>query len=163
MDERLSFTSEEKYEAYEIIRRLLKTTSPKLNNSEKKFIVKHLYDANNKGLLQRDSFGLNPILTSLQTALIASEQIGLGKDSIMATLLYNTTEQNRFEDFENEGIINEDVTRIIYGLARIKQLYKKNPIIESENFRNLLLSFAEDMRVVLIIISERVNLSLIHI
>ena len=47
---------------------------------------------------------------------------------------------------------------ILHGLERIQELYKKNPVIESENFRNLLLSFAEDMRVILIMIADRVNL-----
>ena len=47
---------------------------------------------------------------------------------------------------------------ILHGLNRIQQLYQKNPVIESENFRNLLLSFAEDMRVILIMIADRVNL-----
>lgn len=44
------------------------------------------------------------------------------------------------------------------GLAKIQKLYEKNPVIESENFRNLLLSFAEDMRVILIMIADRVNI-----
>ena len=52
----------------------------------------------------------------------------------------------------------EDVAGIIRGLVKINELYSKSPIIESENFRNLLLSFAEDMRVILIIIADRVNL-----
>ena len=52
----------------------------------------------------------------------------------------------------------ESVARILHGLQRIAELYKKNPVVESENFRNLLLSFAEDMRVILIMIANRVNL-----
>ena len=52
----------------------------------------------------------------------------------------------------------QNVARILHGLLRIQELYKKNPVIESENFRNLLLSFAEDMRVILIMIADRVNL-----
>ena len=52
----------------------------------------------------------------------------------------------------------EDVAGIISGLVRINELYEKSPAIESENFRNLLLSFAEDMRVILIMIADRVNL-----
>ena len=52
----------------------------------------------------------------------------------------------------------ESVARILHGLHRIQELYQKNPVIESENFRNLLLSFAEDMRVILIMIADRVNL-----
>ena len=50
------------------------------------------------------------------------------------------------------------VEKIISGLLRIQDLNKKTPVIESENFRDLLLSFAEDMRVILIMIAERVNL-----
>ena len=51
-----------------------------------------------------------------------------------------------------------DVAGIIRGLVRINDLYAKSPTIDSENFRNLLLSFAEDMRVILIILADRVNL-----
>ena len=52
----------------------------------------------------------------------------------------------------------EDVAGIIKGLVKINELYAKSPTVESENFRNLLLSFAEDMRVILIMIADRVNL-----
>ena len=51
----------------------------------------------------------------------------------------------------------EDVASIIKGLVKTNELYAKSPAIESENFRNLLLSFAEDMRVILIMIADRVN------
>ena len=59
------------------------------------------------------------------------------------------------EDVEKE--FGEDVAGIIRGLNRIQELYEKNPSVESENFRSLLLSFAEDMRVILIMIANRVN------
>ena len=59
---------------------------------------------------------------------------------------------------EVEAQYGPQVSRILHGLNRIQQLYQKNPVIESENFRNLLLSFAEDMRVILIMIADRVNL-----
>lgn len=52
----------------------------------------------------------------------------------------------------------EDVASIITGLVKTNELYAKSPAIESENFRNLLLSFAEDMRVILIMIADRVNI-----
>ena len=51
----------------------------------------------------------------------------------------------------------DDVASIIKGLVKTNELYAKSPAIESENFRNLLLSFAEDMRVILIMIADRVN------
>ena len=59
---------------------------------------------------------------------------------------------------QTEKLFGKSVAQIIHGLVRIHELYTKTPVIESENFRNLLLSFAEDMRVILIMISDRVNL-----
>src|SRR5574344_2872485 len=52
----------------------------------------------------------------------------------------------------------DSVAHVIRGLVRIQDLYKRNPVIESDNFRNLLISFSEDMRVILIMIADRVNL-----
>ena len=53
---------------------------------------------------------------------------------------------------------DDDVAGIIKGLLKTNELYEKSPAIQSENFRNLLLSFAEDMRVILIMIADRLNL-----
>lgn len=156
MDNNFSFTIEERHETYKIVKRLLKIMNPTLTNEEKRLVVKHLYNAYKTGCLQRDMFGLNPIVTSLQTALIATEQIGLGKEAIIATLLYSSCGQTCEQ--ETSTLFGAGVAKIISGLSKIQRLYMKNPVIESENFRNLLLSFAEDMRVILIMIAERVNL-----
>ena len=51
---------------------------------------------------------------------------------------------------EIHSVYGEDVAGIIKGLIRVNDLYSKSPTIESENFRNLLLSFAEDMQVILL-------------
>jgi GTP pyrophosphokinase len=59
---------------------------------------------------------------------------------------------------EVEKDFGKEVAQIIKGLIKINELYSKNPSIETENFRDLLLSFAEDMRVIFIIIADRVNL-----
>ena len=64
--------------------------------------------------------------------------------------------ENDYDKYEKE--FGKTVVSILKGLVHIQELYKKNPVIESENFRNLLLSFAEDMRVILIMIADRVNL-----
>ncbi|MEE3415818.1 MAG: RelA/SpoT family protein, partial [Prevotella sp.] len=62
---------------------------------------------------------------------------------------------NTIDDMQAK--FGDSVAHIIRGLVRIHDLYKKNPVIESENFRNLLISFSEDMRVILIMIADRVN------
>ena len=93
-----------------------------------------------------------------QTAEILSEEIGLRGDATEAVLLIPEVEAGNITLEEVEKSKGESVARILHGLERIRQLYEKNPSVESENFRNLLLSFAEDMRVILIMIANRVNL-----
>jgi GTP pyrophosphokinase len=93
-----------------------------------------------------------------QTAEILEEEIGLKGDAIQAVYLIPEIEEGRMTTEQVREEYGEQVLRILHGLNRIQQLYKKNPVIESENFRNLLLSFAEDMRVILIMIADRVNL-----
>ena len=93
-----------------------------------------------------------------QTAQILEEEIGLKGDAIQAVHLIPEIEEGRLDMADVETQYGPQVARILHGLNRIQQLYQKNPAVESENFRNLLLSFAEDMRVILIMIADRVNL-----
>lgn len=152
------FTENEKRETLEIIRVLKKKLAGVVDKDDEIKVIDHVKNAICCNLVQRNIFGLNPILLSLQTALIAVDEIGLKRDGILAILLYaGTPADDNSLDFINNSF-GENVARIINGLRRISDLYKKNPVIESENFRNLLLSFAEDMRVILIMIADRVNL-----
>ena len=93
-----------------------------------------------------------------QTAEILEEEIGLKGDACQAVYLIPEIEEGHLTIEQVKEQYGEQVARILHGLNRIQQLYQKNPVIESENFRNLLLSFAEDMRVILIMIADRVNL-----
>ena len=93
-----------------------------------------------------------------QTAEILREEIGLKGDALQAVTLIPEVDEGKLTLDEVEAQYGPQVSRILHGLNRIQQLYQKNPVIESENFRNLLLSFAEDMRVILIMIADRVNL-----
>ena len=110
------------------------------------------------GGIPRNVFGMNPIIKDMQTAVIVAEEIGMRRASILGIMLHESVKYNlcTLEEVKNE--YGEDVAGIIKGLVKINELYTKSPTIESENFRNLLLSFAEDMRVILIIIADRVNL-----
>ena len=93
-----------------------------------------------------------------QTAEILEEEIGLKGDAIQAVHLIPDIEFGKLTLEQVEDQYGPQAAQILHGLNRIQQLYQKNPVIESENFRNLLLSFAEDMRVILIMIADRVNL-----
>ena len=159
MDKKLFFTNNEKSQVLEAIKELRNSQNYVLTKSDELKVFQSLKQAIIQKRIQRDIFGLNPILSSIQTALIAIEEIGLKRDGVVAVLLYSCfTEEteNDYDKYEKE--FGKTVVSILKGLVHIQELYKKNPVIESENFRNLLLSFAEDMRVILIMIADRVNL-----
>ena len=155
--EKFSFTDEERQQAYKLIKFIKSSIKDSLQNDDERKIYHYFNKAIKDGTVQRDSFGLNPILNGLCTAQIAIEEIGLGRDGVVAIMLYSIMEEQPDEQNVSADF-GESVNRIIHGLLRIRELYKKSPVIESENFRNLLLSFAEDMRVILIMIADRVNL-----
>ncbi|WP_298642503.1 bifunctional (p)ppGpp synthetase/guanosine-3',5'-bis(diphosphate) 3'-pyrophosphohydrolase [uncultured Prevotella sp.] len=159
MDNKLVFTEKEKTDFREIVNKLRGANGYALTKDDEINIFRHLRNAIDENRIQRDIFGLNPILLSMQTALIAIDEIGLKRDGTIAVLLYASVAHGDEAAFdESLKQFGESVTKILKGLVHIQDLYKKNPVIESENFRNLLLSFAEDMRVILIMIANRVNL-----
>ncbi len=158
MEQKLIFTENEKKEIFGIVHWLQTNIGNQLEKGDKDKVLLHLKNAIHNNHAQRDAFGLNPILLSFQTAKIVVEEIGLKRDSVVAILLYNTVSYDGTYPDEIKRVFGDNVARIIHGLQSIRELYKKNPVIESENFRNLLLSFAEDMRVILIMIADRVNL-----
>ncbi len=158
MEEKFKFTNEEGREIVAIAKRLKEVLHDSLHADDEKKLKIQLTSEIKNNQIQRDIFGLNPILLSFQTAILEFEEIGMKRDCILAILLYNSIVcGNTTEDIVRKEY-GQSVAQIIHGLVRIHELYSKNPIIESENFRNLLLSFAEDLRVILIMIADRVNL-----
>ena len=158
MTEKLEFTTIEKEETLAIYQKIREQILPSLQEGDEERIRQLLLDAIETHQLQRNVFGLNPVLLSFQTAQLVVDEIGLKRDSVLAVLLRPSVEEGMLTIDEVKRMFGESVARILHGLQRIQELYQKNPVIESENFRNLLLSFAEDMRVILIMIADRVNL-----
>ena len=156
--EKLTFTLEEKEETLTLYQQVRDYIIDSLQKGDEEHMRHHLMNAIENHQVNRNVFGLNPILLSFQTALLVVEEIGLRRDAVIAILLRPSVEEGYLTIDDVQADYGESVARILRGLQRIQQLYKKNPVIESENFRNLLLSFAEDMRVILIMIADRVNL-----
>ncbi|ERK40484.1 RelA/SpoT family protein [Segatella baroniae F0067] len=158
MVEKFEFTQEELAETTRLLSLLSKSVADTLWPDDERKLRRQIMQAIHEGRLKRDAFGLNPILQGLRTAEIAVNEIGLKRDSVLSILLYYgvVTESSTLDDIKAE--YGEGVAHIIHGLVKVQELYKKNPVIESENFRNLLISFSEDMRVILIMIADRVNL-----
>ena len=158
MEERPFFTEEELHQLFVLYKQLLRLSGNTLQKEDCKKVKQQLIHAMNEGIIPRNVFGMNPIIKDMQTAVIVAEEIGMRRASILAVILHETVKYNLYTLTDIQNIYGEDVKSIISGLVKIQELYAKKPTIESENFRNLLLSFAEDMRVILIMIADRVNL-----
>ena len=156
--EKIEFTLEEIEETKQLLGQLKNAIGETLNANDEELLREQLTQAIANGQIQRDVFGLNPVLQSLRTAQIAVDEIGLKRDGVLATILFTLVIDGHLPLEDIRQKYGDGVAHIIHGLVKIHELYKKNPIIESENFRNLLISFSEDMRVILIMIADRVNI-----
>ena len=156
--DRLEFTSQEREETLALYQNIREQIAPTLVDGDEERMRHLLLETIETHQLQRNVFGLNPILLSFQTAQLVVDEIGLRRDGVLAVLLRPAVEEGFLTVDAVTRQFGQSVARILHGLQRIQELYQKNPVVESENFRNLLLSFAEDMRVILIMIADRVNL-----
>ncbi|WP_255297524.1 HD domain-containing protein [Anaerophaga thermohalophila] len=101
--------------------------------------------------------GTPALLHSLEIARIVVEEIGLGRTSLICSLLYDVLRNGEITLEEIRQQFDDHVVMIMEGLAKVADLYNRNPSIRSENFRKLLLTFAQDVRVILIIIADRLR------
>lgn len=95
------------------------------------------------------------IIRILDITLIITQEIGLGRTSIICAMLHKTVEQDLLTPEQIREMFGEKVWQIIRGLKDISHIYATQRIVDSENFRKLLLSFAEDIRVQLIFLAEK--------
>lgn len=158
MEDKLYFTEEERKLLFILYKKLLRLSGDTLYPTDCQTLKRYFTKALTEGNLIRNSFGMNPIIRDMQTAVIVADEIGMRRASILGIMLHELVKQHLYSTEDVQNDFGDDVAGIIRGLVKINELYSKSPTIESENFRNLLLSFAEDMRVILIMIADRVNL-----
>jgi guanosine-3',5'-bis(diphosphate) 3'-pyrophosphohydrolase len=158
METSVFFTKEEKAELLSLYRQLIVSAGDTVSKEQIDRIKHYLIQATAFDHLTRNCFGMNPIICNMQTALIVSDEIGIKGSTLIGIMLRNIVELNMLTIEQVKDLFGEDVALIIKGLIKTDELYAKSPTVESENFHNLLISFAEDMRVILIMIAEKVNL-----
>lgn len=95
------------------------------------------------------------ILRMLDITLIITREVGLGRTSILCSMLRQTVEKEQLSLEEVREAFGTKVWQILKGLKDISHIYATQQIVNSENFRKLLLSFAEDIRVQLIFLAEK--------
>ena len=138
--------------------RLLKSHASLFSFDERK-ILKYWYKQYFRNSFKPAQYPGDPIHFKLSVTEILLDEIGLGKTSVLAFLLYEMVAIDKvLTTKEIDEEFGTSVGMLISGLSKVRQLYAKSASLESENFRKLLLTFAEDLRVVLIIVAEQIHI-----
>ena len=137
---------------------LLKKSYQELSKIEKKSIKLAFETARNAHGNQVRKSGEPYIFHPLKVARIVSEEIGLGATSIIAALLHEVVEDTNITIDDVEILFGKEVSKIVDGLTKISKLSKdKRVSIQAENFKKMLLSINDDVRVILIKIADRLH------
>lgn len=158
MDIQPFFTNEERKDFFSKYRQLLRSLYSFLQKEDIRKMKELMQRVVALDCYGRDKNGINGLIRNINTALIATTEIGLKRTSVIALLLYRPVLKKIITCEEVEKTFDADVTLIIRRLLKTSDLYARNTAVNSENFHHLLFSFAEDVRVILIMIADRLCL-----
>ncbi|MGB4774782.1 MAG: bifunctional (p)ppGpp synthetase/guanosine-3',5'-bis(diphosphate) 3'-pyrophosphohydrolase [Daejeonella sp.] len=147
----------EKKEILKRYRALLKACKPTMQKGDKQMIRRAFDMALESHENMRRKSGEPYIYHPIAVAQIAAEEIGLGTTSIVCALLHDVVEDTdiTLEDIEHE--FGKKVTKIIDGLTKISGVFDYDSSLQAENFRKMLLTLADDVRVILIKLADRLH------
>ncbi|WP_296702953.1 RelA/SpoT family protein [Algoriphagus sp.] len=148
---------EERKEILKRYRRLLKQAKPVLKSGDTKLIKKAFNVSQEAHKEMRRKSGEPYIYHPLEVALICVEEIGLGTTSIVAALLHDVVEDTDWELEDIEREFGFKVMTIIDGLTKISGVFDYGSSQQAENFRKMLLTLSDDVRVILIKLADRLN------
>ncbi len=150
--------AEEKKQIASRYKDMLKDTYQTLSNKDKLLIRKAFDIAADAHKDQRRKTGEPYIYHPIAVAKIVANEIGLGAYSIASALLHDVVEDTDYTFADIEQIFGETITKIVNGLTKISKLQKDQDVsIQAENFRKMLLTLNDDVRVILIKIADRLH------
>ncbi len=148
----------EKKELTKQYKELLKISYRTLTPADKRLIRSAFDVAVDAHKDQRRKSGEAYIFHPLAVAKIVASEIGLDATSIAAALLHDVVEDTEYTLADIEQLFGETVARIVDGLTKISQMpYDKDASLQAENFRKMLLTLNEDIRVIIIKIADRLH------
>lgn len=138
-------------------RQLVKMTTPRMKPGDNKRLRRAFEVAVEAHKHQRRKSGEPYIFHPLAVAKIVASEIGLGTTSVMCALLHDTVEDTEitFEDIKRE--FGDEIVTIIDGLTKISKISSQTESIQAENYRKILLTLSDDIRVILIKIADRLH------
>jgi GTP pyrophosphokinase len=147
----------ERQEILRQYRRLLRTAKPSLKPGDAKLIKKAFNTSLEAHKEMRRKSGEPYIMHPLAVAQIVVEEIGLGTTSIVAALLHDVVEDTPWEVADVEREFGPKVARIVDGLTKISGVFDYGTSEQAENFRKMLLTLSDDVRVILIKLADRLH------
>lgn len=136
---------------------LLRACADKTDKADKKEIRKAFDLAVEAHKTQRRKSGEPYIYHPVAVAHIAAKEIGLGTTSIICALLHDVVEDTDYSLKDIEKLFGAKVSKIIDGLTKIQDVFDKNVSMQAENFRKMLLTLSDDVRVILIKLADRLH------
>lgn len=150
-------TEEEKREILRKYRRLLRYAKPYLQDGDARLIKKAFNTSLEAHKEMRRKSGEPYIYHPIAVAEIAVNEIGLGTTAIVSALLHDVVEDTELELDDIEREFGKKVARIIDGLTKISGVFEYGTSQQAENFRKMLLTLSEDVRVILIKLADRLH------
>ena len=147
----------EKNEILNRYRGLLRDCGDKTNQKDKKEIRKAFNVAVEAHKDMRRKSGEPYIYHPIAVARIAAKEIGLGTTSIICALLHDVVEDTDYTLNDIKKTFGSKVSKIIDGLTKIQDVFDKNVSLQAENFRKMLLTLSDDVRVILIKLADRLH------
>jgi len=148
---------EEKREIINRYRRLLRKAKPVLKDGDAKLIKRAFTIAMEAHRNMRRKSGEPYIFHPLSVAEICVEEIGLGTTSIVAALLHDVVEDTDIQLADIERTFGKKITKIVDGLTKIRGVFEYGTSAQAENFRKMLFTLSEDVRVILIKLADRLH------
>ncbi|HEY5823262.1 MAG TPA: HD domain-containing protein, partial [Cyclobacteriaceae bacterium] len=149
--------AEEKKEIIARYRRLLRKAKPILKEGDAKLIKKAFTLALDAHKDMRRKSGEPFIFHPLTVAEICVEEIGLGTTSIIAALMHDVVEDTDIELADIERMFGKKISKIVDGLTKIRGVFEYGTSAQAENFRKMLFTLSEDVRVILIKLADRLH------
>ena len=138
-------------------RNLLRACSDKTDKEDKKNIRKAFNFAVDAHKEMRRKSGEPYIYHPIAVAHITAKEIGLGATSIICALLHDVVEDTNYEIEDIKRIFGSKVSKIIEGLTKISDVFDQDISLQAENFRKMLLTLSDDVRVILIKLADRLH------
>lgn len=139
-------------------RRLYRLVGDKLSLQDWKLGKSYILKGIDAGIYQRDAHGIQQLVHLMHTCCVLLDQVGLGRRSTLTTLLYPLAEHDIISREEVTHSFGDEVARLMSCMSKVQHLYAEHDSLEDENFSKLMLSFAQDIRVIICMICERYSL-----